>query len=254
MPTRSARASPPTASASVLNTPGASIVAPRSAAPRSTRAWTSRSHYAASAPPTRWVRWCSAACSARASRATAWPRSRHGRRPAIFRDLDDRTHTIWGVGVAYNLAPGLVLFALYNNINDENVPTSAPTNARYTGGTGHARWPRSTVPTPARSTSAWLASVWPSDPSGSEATGAAGETLPPFVFAGRRDSPRARRRDTPRWHDHRPRPLHRAAPGRPAGRCHPLLPPRPAARPLRRAGQPPARPRAVRPGRCARRR
>jgi hypothetical protein len=29
-----------------------------------------------------------------------------------------------------------VLFALYNNINDENVPTSAPTNARYTGGSG----------------------------------------------------------------------------------------------------------------------
>ncbi|BDG75141.1 porin [Roseomonas fluvialis] len=54
----------------------------------------------------------------------------------VFRDLDDRTHTIWGVGVAYNLAPGLVLFALYNNINDENVPTSQPTNARYTGGTG----------------------------------------------------------------------------------------------------------------------
>jgi hypothetical protein len=53
-----------------------------------------------------------------------------------FRDLDDRTQTVWGVGVAYNLAPGLVLFALYNNINDENVPTSAPTNARYTGGSG----------------------------------------------------------------------------------------------------------------------
>jgi hypothetical protein len=55
---------------------------------------------------------------------------------ATFRELDDRTHTVWGVGVAYNLAPGLVLFGLYNNINDENVPTSAPTNARYTGGTG----------------------------------------------------------------------------------------------------------------------
>ena len=32
---------------------------------------------------------------------------------------------------------------------------------------------------------AWLASAWPSDPSGSEATGAAGETLPPFVVPGR---------------------------------------------------------------------
>jgi predicted porin len=51
----------------------------------------------------------------------------------IFVDLDDRKQTLWGVGVAYNLAPGLVLFGLYNNINDENVPTSAPTNARYPG-------------------------------------------------------------------------------------------------------------------------
>jgi hypothetical protein len=54
----------------------------------------------------------------------------------VVRDLDDRTQTVWGVGVAYNLAPGLVLFALYNNINDENVPTAAPVNARYTGGGG----------------------------------------------------------------------------------------------------------------------
>lgn len=55
---------------------------------------------------------------------------------AVYRDLDDRNQSLWGVGVAYNLAPGLVLFGLYNNINDENVPTSAPTNARYTGGSG----------------------------------------------------------------------------------------------------------------------
>ncbi|MBR0652427.1 porin [Roseomonas terrae] len=53
-----------------------------------------------------------------------------------IRNLDDRQQTLWGVGVAYNLAPGLVLYGLYNNINDENVPTSAPTNARYTGGAG----------------------------------------------------------------------------------------------------------------------
>jgi predicted porin len=52
-----------------------------------------------------------------------------------IRDLDDRTQTTWGVGVAYNLAPGLVLFALYNNVNDENVPTAAPSDARY-GGNG----------------------------------------------------------------------------------------------------------------------
>ena len=54
----------------------------------------------------------------------------------IFTDLDDRKQTLWGVGVAYNLAPGLVLFGLYNNVNDENVPTAVATNARYTGGTG----------------------------------------------------------------------------------------------------------------------
>lgn len=59
-----------------------------------------------------------------------------GANAPVFRDLDDRTQTLWGVGVAYNLAPGLVLFGLYNNINDENVPTSAPTNARYTSGSG----------------------------------------------------------------------------------------------------------------------
>lgn len=55
--------------------------------------------------------------------------------PRVVADLDDRTQTVWGVGVAYNLAPGLVLFALYNNINDENVPTSKPSDARY-GGSG----------------------------------------------------------------------------------------------------------------------
>lgn len=46
----------------------------------------------------------------------------------------DRTHTVWGVGVLYNLAPGLGLFALYQNVNDENVPVSAPSDARYGGG------------------------------------------------------------------------------------------------------------------------
>jgi predicted porin len=56
----------------------------------------------------------------------------------LTQDLDDRTHTIWGVGVAYNLAPGLVLFGLYNNINDENVPTSQPTNSRYLAAPGAA--------------------------------------------------------------------------------------------------------------------
>jgi len=54
----------------------------------------------------------------------------------IFTDIADRKQTLWGVGVAYNLAPGLVLFGLYNNVSDDNVPTAQPTNARYTGGTG----------------------------------------------------------------------------------------------------------------------
>ena len=50
-------------------------------------------------------------------------------------DLDDRTHTLWGVGVAYNLAPGLILYSYYNNINDENVPNVTPSDGRYTAGT-----------------------------------------------------------------------------------------------------------------------
>lgn len=53
----------------------------------------------------------------------------------VIRDLDDRKHTIWGLGVLYNLAPGLGLYLAYNNINDENVPLTAPTNATR-GGSG----------------------------------------------------------------------------------------------------------------------
>ncbi|MBP0466749.1 porin [Roseomonas sp. PWR1] len=49
--------------------------------------------------------------------------------------LSDRTHTYYGFGVVYNLAPGLALYASYQNINDENLPTAAPSNATY-GGTG----------------------------------------------------------------------------------------------------------------------
>jgi predicted porin len=49
--------------------------------------------------------------------------------------LPDRTHTAWGIGAVYTLAPGLGLYAIYQNINDENIPTSAPTDARY-GGAG----------------------------------------------------------------------------------------------------------------------
>ena len=40
--------------------------------------------------------------------------------------LKDREHTVWGLGVLYNLAPGLGLYAAYNSIQDENVPIAAP--------------------------------------------------------------------------------------------------------------------------------
>lgn len=52
-----------------------------------------------------------------------------------FRELDDRKHTVWGLGVLYNMAPGLGLYVAYNNVNDENIPTASPQNARY-GGNG----------------------------------------------------------------------------------------------------------------------
>jgi hypothetical protein len=32
-----------------------------------------------------------------------------------------------GVGLLYNMAPGLALYAAYNSISDENVPTGIPT-------------------------------------------------------------------------------------------------------------------------------
>lgn len=40
--------------------------------------------------------------------------------------LKDREHTIWGLGVLYNLAPGLGLYAAYNSVQDENVPIGTP--------------------------------------------------------------------------------------------------------------------------------
>jgi len=42
--------------------------------------------------------------------------------------LEDRTQTYFGVGAAYVLAPGLTLFANYNQISDENMPTTAVAN------------------------------------------------------------------------------------------------------------------------------
>lgn len=44
----------------------------------------------------------------------------------------DRTQTYMGVGVAYVLAPGMTLFANYNQVKDENIPTAAPTSAGAT--------------------------------------------------------------------------------------------------------------------------
>ena len=40
--------------------------------------------------------------------------------------LKDRDHTVWGLGVVYTLAPGLGIYAAYNSISDENIPTAAP--------------------------------------------------------------------------------------------------------------------------------
>ena len=44
----------------------------------------------------------------------------------------DRTQTYMGLGVAYVLAPGMTLFANYNQIKDENIPTASPTSAGAT--------------------------------------------------------------------------------------------------------------------------
>ncbi len=35
--------------------------------------------------------------------------------------FSDREQTVWGVGAAYTVAPGLEVFANYNNIKDENI-------------------------------------------------------------------------------------------------------------------------------------
>jgi predicted porin len=47
--------------------------------------------------------------------------------------LKDREHSVWGVGVLYNLAPGLGLYAAYNSVSDENIPNATgPTAAGAT--------------------------------------------------------------------------------------------------------------------------
>ncbi|MCX7367348.1 MAG: porin [Alphaproteobacteria bacterium] len=45
----------------------------------------------------------------------------------------DRTQTYLGLGVAYVLAPGMTLFANYNQIEDENVPNLGPSGAISAG-------------------------------------------------------------------------------------------------------------------------
>jgi predicted porin len=49
--------------------------------------------------------------------------------------LSDRTQTYLGLGVSYTLAPGMTLFANYNQVEDENLPTAAP-SSRAAGGAG----------------------------------------------------------------------------------------------------------------------
>ena len=49
--------------------------------------------------------------------------------------LSDRTQTYLGLGVAYVLAPGMTLFANYNQVEDENMPTAAP-SSKAAGGSG----------------------------------------------------------------------------------------------------------------------
>jgi predicted porin len=38
----------------------------------------------------------------------------------------DREQTYWGVGLQYTMAPGMVLFANYNQVSDDNILTGAP--------------------------------------------------------------------------------------------------------------------------------
>jgi hypothetical protein len=51
--------------------------------------------------------------------------------------LSDRTQTDLGFGVSYSLAPGMTLFANYNQVEDENLPNaSGPSVRNMTAGTG----------------------------------------------------------------------------------------------------------------------
>ena len=50
--------------------------------------------------------------------------------------LSDRTQTYLGLGVSYTLAPGMTLFANYNQVEDENLPTAAPSILGNSGAKG----------------------------------------------------------------------------------------------------------------------
>jgi hypothetical protein len=49
--------------------------------------------------------------------------------------LSDRTQTYLGLGVSYVLAPGMTLFANWNQVEDENPPLTAP-SSKAAGGAG----------------------------------------------------------------------------------------------------------------------
>lgn len=53
--------------------------------------------------------------------------------------VDDRTQTYLGVGVSYVLAPGMTLFANYNQIKDENVPQLGAAGSIAAGTTSNTR-------------------------------------------------------------------------------------------------------------------
>ena len=48
--------------------------------------------------------------------------------------LSDRTQTYFGLGVSYVLAPGMTLFANWNQVEDENAPTAAASSKAAGGG------------------------------------------------------------------------------------------------------------------------
>jgi predicted porin len=43
----------------------------------------------------------------------------------LGRDFKEREQTYWGIGMQYTLAPGMILFANYNQVKDENILNGA---------------------------------------------------------------------------------------------------------------------------------